>query len=55
MILLLSEKVGSLVDLLKIGLNGFSFNPYSSKELSEVLLKIDSLDLSELKNVRIFS
>lgn len=55
MILLLSEKVGSLVDLLKIGLNGFSFNPYSSGELSEVLLKIDSLDLSELKKMSEYS
>lgn len=55
MILALSNKVGSEMDILKTGLNGFSFNPYSIDEFTEVLLKISSLNSNELNAMSEYS
>lgn len=55
MLLALSNKVGSEMDILKTGLNGFSFNPYSLDEFTEVLLKISNLDSNELYTMSEYS
>lgn len=55
MILALSNKVGSEMDILKTGLNGYSFNPYSMDEFTKVLLKISNLDSNELNTMSEYS
>ena len=47
---LVSEKCGCAIDLVKEGINGFTFNPTNKEDIKQVLLKIMSqnLDLNNL-------
>jgi glycosyltransferase involved in cell wall biosynthesis len=47
---LVSEKCGCAIDLVKEGLNGFTFNPTNKEDIKQVLLKImnQNLDLNNL-------
>lgn len=49
--LLLSTAVGAKQDLLEEGINGYSFNPESTSELSKILLTIFHSSLEELQHM----
>lgn len=46
---LASEISGSAVELIQDGINGYKFNPHSTKSITEVLIKFDKLEENEKK------